>query len=127
MALSDQERQILEQMERELRIQDPDLASTMSSQSAPKAIRVRKTYSPRRVATGIVLAVVGLILPLVGISIGPTWLAVLLGVVGFALMLFGVLMIAIPTEAGGASPGEAVKSKSNFMDRQQEKWDQRKK
>ncbi|EPD30575.1 DUF3040 domain-containing protein [Gleimia europaea] len=126
MALSDQERQILEQMERELRIQDPDLASTMSSQPAPKAIREHKSYSPRRVATGIVIAVVGLILPLVGISVGPTWLAVLLGVAGFALMLVGVLMIAVPTEQGGTSQGKSVKSKSDFMTRQQQKWDQRK-
>ena len=73
MALSEQERQILEQMERELRREDPDLASTLSAQAQTVQRPGRKGYSPRRVATGIVIALVGLILPLVGISVGITW------------------------------------------------------
>ncbi|MDO5034657.1 MAG: DUF3040 domain-containing protein [Actinomycetaceae bacterium] len=123
MALSEQERQILEQMERELRIQDPELASTMSAQPVRTPRTNRKAYSPRRVATGIVIAVVGLIFPLVGISSGITWLAVLLGVVGFGLMLVGILMITIPTESRGVA--KQSQPRGGFMERQQQKWDER--
>ncbi|MDO5048961.1 MAG: DUF3040 domain-containing protein [Actinomycetaceae bacterium] len=125
MALSEQERQILEQMERELRKEDPDLASTMSTQVQRPQRVGRKSYSPRRVATGIVIAVIGLILPLVGITIGITWLAVVLGALGFGLMLAGVLMIAIPTLPGDKVAPAKMRDTSSFMERQQRKWDER--
>lgn len=125
MALSEQERQILDQMERELRIQDPDLASTMSIESSRPERPARKGYSPRRVAAGIVIAVVGLILPLVAISIGIMWLTILMGAVGFALMLAGVLMVAVPTEKS-TSLKKASRPSGSFMDRQQQKWEERK-
>lgn len=125
MALSEQERQILEQMERELRREDPELASAMSDRPEPFRPS-RKTYSPRRVATGIVVAVIGLAFPLIGITIGITWLAVVMGVIGFVLMLGGVLLIAVPTQDSDKPVKERpVKDSSSFRERQQRKWDER--
>ncbi|MDO5728901.1 MAG: DUF3040 domain-containing protein [Actinomycetaceae bacterium] len=124
MALSEQDRQILEQLERELRREDPHLASTLSSQHRTP-VRGKKSYSPRRVGLGVALALAGLVLPIVGISIGLLWVTVLLGVAGFALMVTGVLFIAVPTvENGGVT--RPSKPQSSFMERQQQKWDERK-
>lgn len=124
MALSEQDRQILEQLERELRREDPHLASTLSSQRRAPASG-KKSYSPRRVGAGVALALAGLVFPIVGISSGHLWITVLLGVIGFALMLTGVLFIAVPTVDGGAS-SRSSRSRSSFMERQQQKWDERK-
>ncbi|MDO5719127.1 MAG: DUF3040 domain-containing protein [Actinomycetaceae bacterium] len=128
MALSEQDRQILEQLELQLREDDPALASTLSSQQASKT-STKKTYAPRRVALGISLAVVGLLIPIIGISASSLWITVLIGVLGFALMLTGVLFIAIPTvENPGAAkkPTRRSSSSSSFMEKQQRKWDERK-
>ncbi|WIK64966.1 DUF3040 domain-containing protein [Gleimia hominis] len=101
MALSEQERAILEQMERELRRDDPRLASTMSRQ---RTNRTGRTYSPRRVGGGVALLLVGLALPIIGLTIGILWLTVLLGVAGFALMLTGILFITVPTKPTVPAP-----------------------
>lgn len=126
MALSEQDRQILEQLELQLREDDPALASTLSSQRSSKK-QAKKTYAPRRVALGLVLAVLGLIIPIIGISASSLWVTVAIGVVGFALMLTGVLFIAIPTvDNPDAAPKQARRSRSSFMEKQQRKWDERK-
>lgn len=126
MALSEQDRQILEQLELQLREDDPALASTLSSQRSSQK-QAKKSYSPRRVALGLVLAVLGLIIPIIGISANSLWITVAIGVVGFALMLTGVLFIAIPTvENPGSARKQTRRSNSSFMEKQQRKWDERK-
>lgn len=91
MGLSEKERQILEQMEKEFRLEDPQLASTLSIKNSQTERHTVVKISPRRLAVGLTLAVLGLILPIVGISIGGTFPIVAFGVTGFALMVFGVL------------------------------------
>lgn len=72
MGLSEQERQILEQMEKEFRLEDPQLASTLSIKTGGNTLPTVPRLSPKRLAWGLTLAVVGLILPIVGITIGGT-------------------------------------------------------
>ena len=127
VALSEQERAILEQMERELRRDDPRLASTMSRQ---RTNRTGRTYSPRRVGGGVALLLVGLALPIIGLTIGILWLTELLGVAGFALMLTGILFITVPTKPTVPAPrttsGGKSGSKRSFMQRQEDRWERRK-
>ncbi|MDN5963941.1 MAG: DUF3040 domain-containing protein [Actinomyces sp.] len=134
MALSDYEKQVLEQMEAELRRADPDLASTMSSKAdASDAPSEPGHLNPRRLAAGSVLALAGLGVVLAGVSVGEIVWAIALGVVGFAMMVGGVLL-ALRTDPGpgrvdrrpaqGGSP-KRPKGWSAFMSGQERRWERR--
>lgn len=93
MALSEYEKQILAEMEQHLRQQDPDLADAMA-QAAPPTVEPaapKSELSPRRIALGSILAAAGLAIVLTGVTIGFSILSVILGAVGFLLMVGGVL------------------------------------
>lgn len=131
MALSEYEKQVLAEMEAQLKEADPSLASVMTS-SLPeeKADSFSGHLSPRRIALGSILAVIGLAVVLFGVSLGfAVWTAVL-GVVGFVMMVGGVLL-ALKTDSGGGSGRPAMKSgrkqkdPRDFMRRQQDRWDKR--
>ena len=148
MALSEEERRILEQMEHQLRRDDPYLVSTMNHRyavpgenegaaSADNVAIVRPPRSARKVGWGVAAFLTGLVCPLVGISTGNMWGAVALGVVGFALMVVGVLLIVQPTR-GTSSSTNATANDSHrpsssphssrweaMMRRQDERWDER--
>ena len=76
MPLSENEQRLLEQMERALYAEDPKWASAMRG-------AVRRSSSARRLLLGIVGVVVGLVLLLVGVA-GQQ---VIVGIVGFLVML----------------------------------------
>ena len=125
MALSDYEKQVLAQMEAQLKEADPSLASVMTSSLPEEAPRESSgQLSPRRVALGSIISVAGLAVILGGVSLGFGWAAVLLGVVGFVLMVAGVLL-AVKTDAGAGSKGPVRKKRSaaDFMERQRSRWD----
>lgn len=150
MALSDYEKQVLEQMEAQLRKQDPDLASAMSS-SAPDEAKPIGKLRPRTIALGSIIAIVGLAVILGGVSLGYGIWAIVLGILGFGLMVAGVLLAlrttpVDPEEAaasggkgdsgnggGGRGPrgprvpggGDGQSFWSRFMEDQQKKWDTR--
>ncbi|WP_099332120.1 DUF3040 domain-containing protein [Actinomyces minihominis] len=112
MALSEYEKQILAEMEQHLRQQDPDLADTMAS-SLPEpepevSAQPAAPLSPRRIALGSILATVGLASVLIGVTIAVTLWTILLGVLGFAMMVFGVLY-ALSSDKKAQAPG-SVKS-----------------
>ncbi len=137
MALSDYEKQVLEQMEAELQKADPGLASTMSEgpdlASVPPAGRGR--VSPRRIAIGSVLAVVGLGVVLGGVAVGqPVW-SILLGVLGFAMMVGGIFLALSTTgsssrnrrsrRTGASRPSGPRGGWSRFIQDQERRWDTR--
>ncbi|MFT0762372.1 DUF3040 domain-containing protein [Scrofimicrobium sp. R131] len=132
MALSEYEKQVLAQMEAQLKEADPSLASVMTS-SLPEETDVVPTgrLSPRRIALGSIIGVGGLAIIIAGVSFGYGWVAALLGVLGFACMVGGVLL-ALKSDPVGDADGSRADSGSkrkrkdkDFMSRQRSKWDER--
>lgn len=119
MPLSEYEQRVLEQMEQQLRSDDPKLADTISGAS------VRR---PRNVILGTLLGLAGVGLLIAGVA--TTY--VVLGIVGFLAMFAGVMLaISRPkhtekTQSSGSS-GQPAKKKSNggFMAKLEDRWDNR--
>lgn len=133
MELSEREQQVLRDLEQQLRADDPSLASSMA-----KAEKKIARPSPRHVGVGVALVLVGLAVVLAGVVVGHGLWGVLIGVVGFALAVWGVTLMLTTREVpggdaqrtsggrGGRGPrGEGRRSGSSFMDRQSERWDRR--
>lgn len=117
MPLSEYEQRMLAQMEQQLRSDDPKLASTLADRPRPNV---------RRLGLGILLFAAGLGGLVGGVATGHVWL----GVLGFVVMLAGVMLaISGPRRDGhqrrGASPRSGPAGGANFMQRQEERWDRR--
>ncbi|MHA7126861.1 DUF3040 domain-containing protein [Janibacter indicus] len=138
MALSERERQMLEEMEEAIRAEDPRFASQMNGVRGPGGDR-------RRMALGIVGALAGLGLVLLGINT-----SIWVGVAGFALIVAAVALALTPggrpTHGLGlvgddgsvrrpgtghqrprAKGGKAAKAtrQGTFMQRLEQRWDER--
>lgn len=130
MPLSDEERAILEQMEQELRRDDPKFANTMSAAHREHpAPHLPKQWVPRRVAAGIIMVVVGQIIMLGGISLPHLWMTIVVGVIGFAIMLGGVLYALARQPASSNNFSRRPRGSGNgggesFMERQERLWDE---
>lgn len=132
MPLSEHEQRLLEQMERALHEEDPKLASTLRHGS-------NYTVNGRQVLLGAL----GVVLGLCGLLGGVIMSLVVLGVVGFLLMLGGVLLIGSafrsPKQAAATNtPGDAgstpkrgkpaktsKQSTDGFMSKVEERWRKR--
>ena len=123
MPLSDHERRVLEQLERQLNDDDPRLATRLADSGRP-AVPVR------RIVLGAVLAVIGLAVVVTGVS---TQL-VLVGVLGTALLGAGILVATLPHRGEGPAPRPAVssglraqrsRSQGSLMARLERDWDDR--
>ncbi len=128
MALSDYEKQVLAEMEAQLKQADPSLASVMTgSLPSTKPEEPAGRLSPRRVALGAILAIIGLVVVIAGVSTGFGIWAVVLGVVGFFLMVGGIMLALRPdrTKPSMKRTQTPKNSDGSFMSRQQEKWDGR--
>ncbi|HEX5859130.1 MAG TPA: DUF3040 domain-containing protein [Microbacterium sp.] len=121
MPLSEQEQRLLDEMERHLLRNDADVVS------APNGAR---SLSYRNVVYGTILVLVGLGALVVGVSTQLIWV----GVVGFVLMLGGVILAVTPMRGaapketprpGGARASAPSRSTSSFMDRMNDRWDRR--
>ncbi|MEE1620298.1 DUF3040 domain-containing protein [Zafaria sp. J156] len=115
MPLSEHEQRLLEQLEKQLH-EDHRFASSMKSNTSPGG------YSTRNMAIGALLAVVGIVVLILGVS--SQWIPV--GVVGFALMCGGVY-IAVSRNAlgGGSKAPKNAGAKSSFMADLESRWDAR--
>ncbi|NQU37343.1 MAG: DUF3040 domain-containing protein [Actinobacteria bacterium] len=134
MPLSEHEQRLLEQMERALHEEDPKLASTMRQAS-------NRSVNGRQVMLGSVLVVLGL----VGLLGGVTTNLVVLGAVGFLLMLGGTLFIGAafrapakptsesengeddpaPTAGKAKSQPKAKGPNGGFMSKVEDRWRKR--
>ncbi len=129
MPLSENEQRLLEQMERALSAEDPKFASAMKGSA--RAIGAR-----RRIILGGLAVLSGLVVLLVGVT--QQWL--LIGVLGFVLMLAGTAyavtnprrsgptgLVADDGSVSRPSPrGRArARNRSSFMQRMEERWDRR--
>ena len=108
MALTEYEKKILEQMEASLREEDPALASQMSApvSEEPEPKAAEGPRAPRRIALGLTGAVLGMIVLVAAVSLGYSVMSILLGVVGFAVTVAGVLYALSRPSAKGRSAGE---------------------
>ncbi len=115
MPLSEHEQRLLDEMERNLYGREADVVSTGTG-------GLRPNY--RALTLGIVLAVVG-----VGVMVGAVMSQVIIiGVGGFIITFAGALIASRParqSESSPSSPRTASTARSTFMDRMQQKWDER--
>ncbi|GAA1987513.1 DUF3040 domain-containing protein [Microbacterium pumilum] len=123
MPLSEQEQRLLDEMERHLMRNDADVVS---------APRDGRTLSYRNIVYGTVLVLLGLGGLIVGVAIGPQVAGIIVGVLGFLVMLGGVILAVTPTRAVAPLPTEPARptavpprANSSFMDRMNDRWDKR--
>ncbi len=122
MPLSEQEQRLLDEMERHLMSNDTDVVTAPS-----------RALSYRNIVLGSIMVLAGLGALVVGVSIGfnTGFLGIAIGVVGFLLMVGGVVFAVTPTRGAAATAPTAAKpraaraSGSSFMDRMNERWDRR--
>lgn len=120
MPLSEHEQKLLEQLEKQLHEEDPKFANSMGSDPG-------RSWSTRHVVIGVLCALAGIFLLLVGV----TTQLIVVGVLGFIVMGGGVYFATMRSAAAaarGGAPGGAAKSgkpRSSFMNSLEERWDER--
>ena len=132
MPLSEHEQRVLEQMEKALYAEDPRLATQLK--------RTAATGGPagldrRRLAVGVLLALAGLALVVVGVMSQLSWV----GASGCLAMVLGGAWAATPTSrprlgvvgttgtvSRPAGKGHRTRSTGSFMNRMEQQWDKRK-
>ncbi len=120
MPLSEQEQRLLDEMERHLMRNDADVVS---------APRDGRTLSYRNIVYGTILVLLGL----GGLVVGVSTQLIVVGVIGFVVMLGGVILAVTPTrgiprgpvDAAAAPAASKPRANSSFMDRMNERWDRR--
>lgn len=122
MPLSEHEQRLLEEMERNLYQNDADFVATVSGR------RGKPNY--RLIVIGALLAVAGVAALVAGVIVQQP----LIGVVGFGLMLGGVLIVLSPgrssddaTASASPATGSAPRrpARSSWMDTMTERWERR--
>ncbi|MFJ3380409.1 DUF3040 domain-containing protein [Curtobacterium sp. NPDC090217] len=123
MPLSEQEQRLLEEMERSLYQNDSDFVARVTRRQG------RPTY------TSITLGVLGALAGVAVVILGLVMRQPLIGIVGFVVMLAGVLFALRPgmrapksktprTPSSGGARGSSP-SGGSFMDRMNDRWDKR--
>lgn len=126
MPLSEGEQRILEQMERALHAEDPKLATALKQGN-------QTILHGRKFALGILVVFVGI----AGLIAGVASKMIPVGVIGFVVMLAGVLIMgrafkkeedanAPKVEAGQAKKQQAASNPTDgFMSKMEERWRRR--
>jgi hypothetical protein len=116
MPLSEQEQRLLDEMERSLYHGDADFVASVG--------RVRGRFSYGAVVGGILLAVAGMGVIILGV-LAHNWL---IGALGFAAMFAGVLLaigVRARRAAAGFPAGASGGPRAGFMDRLSQRWERR--
>lgn len=123
MALSENEQRLLEEMERSFYQSESDVVQTSTG--------TRGAISYRFLVIGIVVVLAGLGVLVAAVATQLPWL----GVIGFAVMLGGVVLMfrrdksgPTPDDAKRARPstsGGSPAARESMNDRMQRRWDQR--
>lgn len=131
MPLSDHEQQLLDQLEQQLRSEDPRFARNISE---TQAAATGPGFSAKRFVLGILVALAGLAATILAISLVSTsmWF-IALGVVGFGLMVAGMYWAfsrpgrAHTTQTETKNTGQKSESKGSagFMSRLEDRWEKR--
>ena len=118
MPLSEQEQRLLDEMERHLMRNDADVVSAPTD---------GRSLSYRNIVYGTVLVLLGL----GGLIVGVSAPIIAVGVVGFLVMLGGVILAVTPTRGSGKprvdaeKPAPKPRANASFMDRMNDRWDKR--
>lgn len=125
MALSEQERKLLEQLEASLKAEDPDLAETLSGAGTVRIHRRRATLA----GLGFIVGIIALI--------GGIQLHWSVSIAGFAIMLVGAIIgisswqrvsdegVPLSRDSGPKQPKAPASSSQEFMDKLEERWKKR--
>ena len=120
MPLSEQEQRLLEEMERSLYQNDADFVATVNPN--------RGMTNYRTLVIGVLIGVVGVATLVAGVIVRQP----LIGILGFAVMFGGVLLIFAPPRKGSAeaptatpTPPKTRGGSSSFMSNLNERWDKR--
>jgi hypothetical protein len=122
MPLSEQEQKLLDEMERSLYHNDADFVSAVGGG------RGRLNYGS--LVLGVLLAIVGLAVVIVGVILHAPFV----GILGFAVMFTGVLVALKPSKLrasklagsrGGSKGSSSSANKGGLMDRLNDRWDNR--
>ncbi|UOQ58344.1 DUF3040 domain-containing protein [Leucobacter allii] len=121
MALSEHEQRLLDEMERGFYQSEADVMRT-----APGA---RRRVNYRSLVLGVLVVIVGVGVLIAGVAAQQLWL----GLIGFAAMLGGVmLMLAKGSDpvvddapAAGGSDDRKPSSRESFSERMERRWDER--
>lgn len=121
MGLSESEKRVLEELERNLYENDADFAR--KTKSKIDQVSLRGANSPAKVIAGALLAVIGIsILVFAAITQLPP-----VGVAGFLVMLFGLLMASASASAKTGAPSagttkKPAKQQGSFFE---DRWNRR--
>jgi hypothetical protein len=131
MPLSDHEQQLLDQLEKQLRSEDPRFARNISE---TQAAATGPGISAKRFVLGILITLAGLAATILAISLVSTsmWF-IALGVVGFGLMVTGMYWAfsrpghihTTQTESRGSGSKSNAKGNAGFMSRIEDRWEKR--
>lgn len=118
MALSEHEQRLLEEMERNLYDNEADVLTTLGA--------TRRAPNYTAIAVGVVVAVLGLALMIVGVSVSLTWL----GILGFVVLFAGVMVaLTIPgpeiNSSSSSSSGSSSAKGKSLMDQLNDRWERR--
>lgn len=111
MSLSDEDRRLLDEMERQLTAGTADVVSTSRS-SAPNLTMV---------TAGIVTIVVGASVLVLGVILAIP----LVGVAGFAVMVVGTTLTMRKSDAPVAAPKSRRSGRGSFTSTLEDRWDRR--
>jgi hypothetical protein len=127
MPLSEHEQRLLEQIERDLYADDPKLVSTVRSINP-------RTYALRRLWRSTALFVLGLGVLVAAVVINSGAVSIILGLIGFIVMLLAALRGSSDLRRLGGRPDldsrtrrprTGHKSRRSLSERAQERWDRR--
>ncbi|MDP9800259.1 hypothetical protein J2S49_000335 [Arcanobacterium wilhelmae] len=121
MALSDREREMLEELEAQLKGEDPKFADALRSDT--RGVPTRMVISPRHLVLGIIIAAIGLGVVVLGVSTEIT----LVGVAGAIVVFAGLWYLStgarnVPVSVSARKPKQRSTS---FMEAQAEQWRRR--
>ena len=113
MPLSEHEQRLLDEMERNLYGRDADVTSTAF------------VGMPRPNYRAIVLGVIIVLAGLGGLLAGVMTQMIVIGIAGFVLMFVGVLIASKPGAPAMTSEKKPRSVGSTFMQRMEQRWDER--
>lgn len=123
VGLSDREQEAFAEIQSQLISEDPKFASQMQmSKDGPL-----RRFSTRNIVLGVLMATVGIVVLLTGVTIDAIWL----GIVGFIIMGGGIFLATKrttrpPSKSGGrGGSGHQSKSNPGFMEGLESRWDER--
>jgi Protein of unknown function (DUF3040) len=118
MPLSDHEQNLLEQLEKELREDDPKFANHMERDHGP-------LWSTKDVVIGVLSALAGVFLLLVGVTLQNVFVGVLGFVVMGGIAYFATRHRSLSARKGSKTGlGKARKQRRSFMRGPEERWDE---